>query len=215
MDWALALAAPPPDGVICDAGCGPGGDIASLLTHVPEGRVEAVDLHDGFLAQAAEPFADEPRVSMRQGNMGALTGPCDLIWSAGALYVFGVTEGLTRWRTALAPGGAVAFSEACWFTDTPSARARAYWAAECARMTDAEGNAAQVKAAGFDLLGRRRVSDTGWEAYVTPMEQRIAPLRPDADAALAAVLDEAEEEIATWRACRSEYGHLLSVARPA
>ncbi len=59
--------------------------------------------------------------------MGVLTGPFDLIWSAGALYFLGVTDGLTGWRAALAPGGAVAFSEPCFFTDTPSDAARAFW----------------------------------------------------------------------------------------
>ncbi|MEX5729244.1 trans-aconitate methyltransferase [Rhodovulum iodosum] len=215
LDWALGLASPPPDGAICDAGCGPGADIAGLLAHVPEGRVEAVDLHAGFVAQAAARFAGEPRVTVRQGDMGELTGPYDLIWSAGALYFLGVSEGLGRWRAALAPGGAVAFSQACWFTDTPSERARAYWAAEYPQMTGVAGVTAQVRAAGFQVLGQRPVSDAAWEAYFSPMEQRVATLRPGADAALAAVLDEADEEIATWRACRAEYGYLVTVARPA
>lgn len=214
LDWALSLAPPPAGGVICDAGCGPGADIAALLAHVPEGRVEALDLHAPFVAKARARYAD-PRVSVRVGDMGDLTGPYDLIWSAGALYFLGIEDGLSRWGRALAPGGAVAFSEACWFTDRPSARARAYWEQEYPQMTDEAGVAAQVSAAGFELLGQRRLPDAAWEAYFEPMERRIATLRPGADDALLSVLAEAEQEIATWRACRAEYGYLLSVARPA
>lgn len=215
LDWALRLAAPPRDGALCDAGCGPGADIAGLLAHVPAGRVEAVELHEGFVRAAAARFAGQPRVTVRQGDMADLAGPYDLIWSAGALYFLGITAGLRRWRAALTPGGAVAFSEACWFTGAPSQRARAFWAAEYPQMTDQAGITAQVRAAGYDVLGQRRLSDAAWEAYFQPMEQRIEELRPGADTALAVVLDAAEEEIAAWRACRHEFGYLLTVARPA
>ncbi|MRH20186.1 methyltransferase domain-containing protein [Rhodovulum strictum] len=214
LNWALALAGVPEDGAICDAGCGPGADIAALLAHVPRGRVEAVELHPHYAARAAARFADEPRVRVRQGDMGTLGGPFDLIWSAGALYFLGVTEGLTRWRAALAPGGAVAFSEACWFTAAPSARARTFWDREYPQITDAAGIAAQVEAAGYTVLGQRPLSDAAWEDYFQPMEDRIATLRPGAPPALAEVLTAAEDEIATWRACRAEYGYLLTVARP-
>ncbi|MBK1635657.1 class I SAM-dependent methyltransferase [Rhodovulum adriaticum] len=215
LDWALSLAGVPHDGAICDAGCGPGDDIAGLLAHVPDGTVEALDLYDGFVAQAARRFITDPRVTVRQGDMGALSGPYDLIWSAGAVYFLGVTEALTAWRTVLAPGGAVAFSQACWFTDRPSDAARAYWEREYPQMTDIAGVNAQIAAAGYDVVGQRPLSDAAWEAYFTPLEARIAELRPGASAALAAVLDENEAEIATWRAHRAEYGYLLSVVRPA
>lgn len=214
LDWALTLAAPPETGVVCDAGCGPGDDIAGLLAHVPAGRVEAFELHEGFVAQAQKRFEGEPRVQVRQGDMAGLRGPYDLIWSAGALYFLGVTEGLRAWRSALAAGGAVAFSQACWFTDAPSEAAQAYWAQEYPEMTDAAGISEQIAAAGYDILGQRPLPDAAWEAYFTPMETRIARLRPGATPALAAVLDEAEAEIATWRAHRREFGYLLSVVRP-
>lgn len=215
LDWALDLAGVPDDGTICDAGCGPGADIEGILAHLPKGRVEAVEMHPHYAARAAARFAADPRVRVRQGDMGTLTGPFDLIWSAGALYFLGVTEGLTRWRSALAPGGAVAFSEACWFTDRPSDRARAFWAREYPQMTDEAGIAAQVAAADYRVLDLRRLPDAAWENYFGPMQARIAALRPGADAALAGVLDAATEEIATWRAARAEYGYLLIVARPA
>lgn len=215
LDWALTLADVPADGVICDAGCGPGADIPGLLRHVPQGRVEALDLHAGFVDEARARMGTEPRADIREGDMGALTGPYDLIWSAGALYFLGVEAGLRSWRDALAKGGAVAFSQACWFTDAPSAAARAYWAQEYPDMTDEAAVLAQAEAAGYRVLGSRRLPDAAWEAYFTPMEARIAALRPGADAALCAVLDEAQGEIDTWRAHRDEYGYLLVVARPA
>jgi hypothetical protein len=82
-------------------------------------------------------------------------------------------------------------------------------------MTDQAGITEQSAAAGYRVLGQRRLSDAAWEAYFTPLEARIALLWQDADATLGTVLDAAAEEIACWRAHRDEYGYLLSVVAPA
>ena len=109
----------------------------------------------------------------------------------------------------------VAFSEACWFTDQRPARAQAYFADEYPTMTDEAGVLDQVRAAGYEVLGTRRLQDAAWEAYLNPIEARVSMLRPGAEGALTEVLDEAEEEIAVWRAHRDSFGYLLTVARPA
>jgi 2-polyprenyl-3-methyl-5-hydroxy-6-metoxy-1,4-benzoquinol methylase len=46
--WALATAGTPQGARILDAGCGPGGDIATLLDH-PGAEVTAVDSHPPFI----------------------------------------------------------------------------------------------------------------------------------------------------------------------
>ncbi|MCP5058844.1 MAG: class I SAM-dependent methyltransferase [bacterium] len=211
--WAAGVVGLAPDAAICDAGCGPGADIEALLAAAPQGHVTAIEGHAPFVDDLRLRWGDHPRVTSRVGDMSRLQGPFDLIWCAGALYFLGVTEGLTAWTGALAPGGAVAFSEPCWFTATPSDAALAFWA-EYPGVTDAEGIDARVRAAGYETLATRRVSDAGWEAYYSPMQARIAELRPDADAELRAELDLNVEEIAGWRATRAESGYLLSVVRP-
>lgn len=213
--WAGALAQVPPGAAICDAGCGPGDDIAALLDLAPGATVAACDTHAPFAEQARARFAGDARVSVQTASMADLTGPYDLIWCAGALYFLGVTEGLAAWRRALAPGGAVAFSEPCWFTDAPSAAARAHWSEEYPPMTDAAGITAWVQAAGYRVLGTRRLSDAAWEAYYTPLAARIAALRPGAGPELAAMLDQVQAEIDGWRATRAEAGYLLCVAAPS
>ena len=73
----------------------------------------------------------------------------------------------------------------------------------------------RIAAAGYDAPAARRCSrDAAWEAYYTPMEARIRRLRPGADAALAAVLDEGQAEIDLWRANRLSFGYALTVVRP-
>ncbi len=213
--WAASLADVAADARIADVACGPGGDIAALLDAAPQGHVTALDKTAHYVEAARENWRDDPRVTVLRADMAAIANSYDLIWCAGAVYFMGVEAALGAWRKSLGKGGVIAFSEACWFTDTPSARAEALWARDYPAMTDTAGITAQIASAGYEVLGQRRLSDAAWEAYFTPLDARIAALRTrGADPALAQVLDEAEEEAACWRAHRDEYGYLLSVVRP-
>ncbi|QUJ77818.1 class I SAM-dependent methyltransferase [Sulfitobacter albidus] len=214
VGWAADLIDLPRHAEIADAACGPGGDIAALLAAAPEGHVTALDLHAGFVAQARARWGGDDRVTTLKADMTRIKNRHDLIWCAGAVYFIGIETALRGWREALKPGGAVAFSEVCWFTDTPCERPRAFWKSYPA-MTDRAGIDARIHAAGYEIIGQRQLADAAWEAYFGPLDARIAALRPGADAALAAVLDEAEEEAACWRNHRDEWGYLLSVVRPA
>ncbi len=217
--WAAAAAGLARDARICDAGSGAGGDVAALLAAAPEGHVTAVDSHAPFIEALSARFAADPRVTGTVGDMGALPGRYDFIWSAGAVYFLGVSEALTTWAGALIPGGAVAFSEPCLFATDPSPEAVAFWEGY-PDLTDARGIAERVAAAGFETVATRRLSDAAWEAYYGPMEARIAELSGRADRAstgpdeaLAEVLAAARAEIAAWRGARRETGYLLSVVR--
>ncbi|WP_299965528.1 class I SAM-dependent methyltransferase [uncultured Roseobacter sp.] len=211
--WAASVAGTSATAQIADVACGPGADIAALLAAAPQGHVTALDKTAHFVDQARAGWAPDPRVTVLKADMASIANSYDLIWCAGAVYFLGVTEALSAWRKSLRPGGSIAFSEPCWFTDAPSDRMRAMWA-DYPAMTDAAGIDARVEAAGYRTLGTRRVSDAAWEAYYGPLDARIAALRPGADAALTQVLDEAEEEAACWRAHRREAGYLLSVVAP-
>ena len=220
--WAAELADLRRDAVICDAACGPGADIPALLFAAPEGRVTGFDKHEGFVAEAKDRFDTDARVRLLRGRLIAKEdglpdptdlGPFDLIWCAGAAYFEGITECLQAWAPALKPGGAVAFSEVCWFTETPDAELAEFWARYPA-MTDQAGIEACVASAGYETLASRRLSDAAWEGYYGPMERRITALRPDADEALSKVLDEGAYEARMWREHRDQFGYLLSVVRP-
>lgn len=212
LDWALARAGTPRDARICDAGCGPGADIPALLAHAPEGHVHAVDLHAPFIERVRAAHAGDARVTAEAADMIRLSGPFDLIWSAGAAYNLGVAEALRLWRRALAPGGRVAFSELCWTgADRPSPAAR-FFAAEYPPMTDAAGVLGQIAAAGYRCLGSRFLSHDGWMAYYGPLEARLDALAPDADPELVEAIALHRQEIAVWRDHGASFGYLVCVA---
>lgn len=210
--WAAAVAGLNRGALVLDAASGPGGDIGALLRAAPKGHVTAVDLHGPFIAAAHTRWGQDDRVTLTTGHMLAPQGPFDFIWCAGAVYFLGIGVALSGWRSRLAPGGSIAFSEPCFFTETPSAGACALW--EGVTVATEAGVTHQIEAAGYEILGQRRLSGRAWEKYYHPLEARIAQLRPRADDRLAKVLDENEAEIATWRTHQQETGYLLSVVRP-
>ncbi|MEH6645621.1 class I SAM-dependent methyltransferase [Sulfitobacter sp.] len=214
LAWAASLLDLPNRARLADVACGPGGDIAALLNIAPEGHVTALDATPHFVEAARAMWREHDRVTVLKADMKVIANRYDLIWCAGAVYFMGVEAALRAWRKSLLPDGAIAFSEACWFTDEPSARAKALWDREYPAMQDTAGITAQITAAGYEVVDQRRLSDAAWEAYFTPLDARIAALRTKADAALRALMDEAEEEAACWRAHHDEYGYLLSVVRP-
>jgi SAM-dependent methyltransferase len=213
--WALAVAGTPEAARICDAGCGPGADLVTLAGTRPAARIEGIEAHAGFVAEAAgrvAPFG--PRVAVRQGDMAAPGGPFDLIWCAGALYFLGVEAGLAGWRASLAPGGRVAFSHPVVAPDDPPEVA-AFWQGEAGVGTQGQTEAA-IARAGYAVLGWRRIAGAAWEAYYTPLAARVADLRagpvsPVLDRALAAT----EREIALWRAVPDRIAYGLWVVAPA
>ncbi|KEJ89540.1 class I SAM-dependent methyltransferase [Sulfitobacter donghicola] len=212
--WAASFLDLPARAQIADVACGPGADIEALLAEAEHPHVTALDLTEHFVAAARQQWRGDDRVTVLKADMKAISNPYDLIWCAGAVYFMGIGPALKAWRKSLLPDGAIAFSEVCWFSDDRSPRAEGFWAQQYPNTTDEAGITAQIKDAGYKVIGQRRLSDAAWEAYFGPLDARIAQLRDGADAALNAVLDEAEEEAACWRAHRDEYGYLLSVVRP-
>ena len=208
--WALATAGTPQGARILDAGCGPGGDIATLLEH-PGARVTAVDSHPPFIAAIRARY---PQVTAFAGDMATAEGPFDFIWCAGALYFLGLASGLAAFRPRLAEDGAIAFSEPCLFTDTPvrgcesllGRLPRPHANPASATTPKARATASSPPAASPTPRGR---------ATTRPLLARAAALQPGADPDLLRVILAAEAEAALWARVKRETGYLLVLARPA
>ena len=197
---------------VCDAGCGSGADARTLGEALPEARIEAVEMMAHLAGEAGVRCADLPNVTVRNGDMGALEGPFDLIWSAGALYFLGVTKGLQAWKPALAEGGAVAFSEPVRLGEDPEVDR--FWA-EYPALSDLDGIRDRVAAAGYGMVDHRLIVGAPWKAYYRSLAARIVELSDDPDPDLQAVLEQSWTEIANWRAAPGRIAYALVLARPA
>ncbi len=212
LDAAIAQITLSDQARILDAGCGPGADIGGLLAHAPDGHVTAVDGCAQFIDQVKERWGADPRVTALCCDMLDQTGPFDLIWSAGALYFLGIERALSEMYDRLTPGGALIFSELVFLVPDPDEPLRRALETEYADIGPVPRLEARVRAAGFDLIASSTVSDDAWEAYYTPLDQRIEMLRPEAGADLAKVLDDAVAEAAMWRANKRAFGYAQIVA---
>lgn len=210
--WALERLGTPDEARIVDAGCGPGADCVTLAQARPQAQIEGIEALEHLADEARERCRALANVTIRQRDMTRILGTADLIWCAGALYFLGVTEGLRGWREALTPQGAVAFSEPV-LPEGAGEGARKFWA-DYPAITDLDGIAARVQAAGFTVLDHRLVQDAAWADYYVGLEERIAELRPGAEAVLAEVLDAEQGEIDTWRAAPDEIAYALVLAVP-
>ncbi|MDJ0994184.1 MAG: class I SAM-dependent methyltransferase [Dinoroseobacter sp.] len=209
--WALELAGTPPAARIADLGCGPGADAAVLMQMRPEASLLGIDAVPHFVEAAARRV---PEAEFRVGDMAQIEGPFDLIWSAGAIYFLGVTEGLSAWKPALAPGGRVVFSEPVLLSKTPSQAATEFWA-QYPQITDLEGIEARITAAGYRVVDHKLIVGAPWKAYFEPMEARLDILEEgEVDAYLAKAISENRREIALWKAAPDEIAYALFVVAP-
>jgi hypothetical protein len=151
-----------------------------------------------------------------EASMENLTGPYDLIWSAGAVYFLGVSRALNAWRRALTETGAVAFSHPCFFTETPSKAALTFWEGEPGSIGTEGTTRAEIASAGWQVIATRPLTDKAWAAYYEPMLARCDTLEAaGVSDAVASAIAASRMEAASWRAVAHETGYILYVVRPA
>ncbi|WP_448563145.1 class I SAM-dependent methyltransferase [Trichothermofontia sp.] len=115
-EQALGYLPPLSQPQILDIGCGP-GEQTLTLARLTDGQIMAIDTHQPYLDRLqaeANSRGWGDRIHCRQASMFDLSfveTPVDLIWSEGAIYLIGFTEGLQQWRSVLKPGGYLVVSE--------------------------------------------------------------------------------------------------------
>lgn len=220
---ALALCGPlPPAPSILDLGCGSGAQTLHLASRTG-GRITAVDNHAPFIAEARRRLAVAgllDRVTTVVGDMAAppaAAGSIDLIWCEGAAYFLGIERALRLWQPLLRPGGHLVFTEAVWLRTDPPACIRDMWLKEYPAMTDVAGTLALIaRVGGYEMRGHFTLSDAAWwDDFYTPMEQRIAILRPKyaGEPEATTALDSIGAEIDLHRRFGTWYGYEFFVLR--
>ncbi|MFI1991884.1 class I SAM-dependent methyltransferase [Actinoplanes sp. NPDC020271] len=172
IGWAGSLV--PANPVIVDLGAGTGAGTIALARHLPGATLTAVDLDEEMLTHLRERAAEAgagDRVRAVQADLDGdwpPLGPADLVWASASMHhLADPARTVAQVRDVLRPGGVFMITELDAFprflTDPAGAAVEERAHAEMARMR-VEGGlhmnedwAARLEAAGFELVGERRV----------------------------------------------------------
>lgn len=204
---------------ILDIGCGSGAQTIDLAM-LTEARIVAVDNHPPFINQLAKRVSSsslEAKVTAMVGDMNDLQfpeGSFDVIWSEGAIFIIGFSEGLVRWRRLLAPEGYLVVSEFCWFDDNPAPELREMLADGAPDVGNVEDRRRSIEQNGYRLLDEFVLPSVGWwENYYVPLAEAIERFReshagnPDA----LVVAERSQREIDLYRKHPGAYRYVFFI----
>lgn len=209
---------------ILDIGCGVGAQTLALA-RLTRGEIVAVDNHAPMLERLRANAAAN-RVSARirplLGDMRDLAaldlplGGFDLIWSEGAVYIMGFTNGMRAWRPYLRPGGCLAVSDMVWLRPDAPEACRNYLLPMLPDLADREAQRNSARAAGYEVLGDFPLPKECWtENFYVPLAERMTPMRtkypnnPECEA----VLDSLRIEMEMYANYGDYYGYQFLVLR--
>lgn len=112
-----------------------------------------------------------------------------------------------------APSTPWASGRACAAGARCSPEAVRFWGEGYPTLGTVPENRATAEREGYGVLDTFPLPRSAWEAYSTPLLQRIERLRPTADASLREVLSETERELALHRAHGDSYGYVFFLLR--
>ena len=170
-------------GRILDIGCGSGAQTIDLA-RATDATIVGVDNHPAFVAQLCERANAAglgERVSALVADMSDLPfpdGSFDLLWSEGAIFIIGFSQGLARWRRLLRPGGHLVVSEYCWFRGDAPDDLRKVHTEGCSDVGSPEDRRRALAASGNRLVRDFLLPDAGWwENYYVPLAEALSAFR--------------------------------------
>ncbi len=206
---------------IADIGCGTGGQ-TRVLAELTQGSITALDLFPDFIQrfnEKAQQAALQGRVQGIIGSMEALPfadAELDLIWSEGAIYNIGFERGLREWRRFLKPGGYLAVSEACWFTERRPEEIERFWMRAYPEIDTLANKVQQIQLAGYLPVASFMLPETCWtDHFYTPQiatQERFLRLHAG-NAAAEGLVEEQRREAEMFRQYGQYYGYAFFIAR--
>ncbi len=206
---------------IADIGCGTGASTL-VLAKALDASVTAVDFLPDFLHDLDANSKREnlgQRIETLAASMDALPfeeQSFDAIWSEGAIYNIGFTNGIKAWRSFLKPDGILAVSELTWLTAQRPSELEQHWDREYPEVDTASAKMAVLEDNGFSLIGYFALPKRCWlDNYYRPMQDRFAAFleRNDNSEAAAAIVAAEEHEIALYERYSAFVGYGYYVAR--
>jgi ubiquinone/menaquinone biosynthesis C-methylase UbiE len=168
---------------ILDIGCGSGMQTIDIARLCPKARITAVDVYPAFLEEVnkrvrAAGFSD--RVRTVQASMDELPfhPTCfDLIWAEGSIFIMGVEQGIRYWKKFLKSGGFLGFTEATWFTKSPSEKVQSFWQENYPGMNTVDEIKTLANWAGYTCSADFPLPASAWWVdYYMPLLTRLPAL---------------------------------------
>ncbi len=167
---------------ILDIGCGQGMQTIELAK-ISNGKIIALDNHQAFLdilMARARNEGLEDNISpqnMSMLDMNFEEESFDIIWSEGALYFMGFTNGLKRCHQLLKEKGCLAVTELVYTNPNPPKAVVDYFEDEYPDIKNIDGNIETIKKAGFNLISNFTLPESAWlNNYYLPIEKELPRL---------------------------------------
>ncbi len=209
----------PSNPYILDIGCGPGMQTIQLAK-LNDGYIVAIDTHQPFLDELnkrAEIAGVQDKIKTINKSMFKMDfeeGQFDVIWSEGAVYIYGFEKALKDWHIFLKKNGYIVVSEASWLKKNPPAEIRDFWNDAYPDIKLIEENKDRIKKNGYSLISYFILPENSWwENYYTPLEFRINELKEkyQGNEEAEKQLDEELIEIEMFRKHSDYYGYVFYI----
>ena len=221
---AFSIIAEPPKrgGEILDVGCGKGVQTMALARLCPSCRIIATDIHQPFLDAVDEKIAAEGfsgRIKTVCASMDDLPlgeESFDIIWAEGCSFIMGFENAVRYWKKFLKPGGYMMISDLFWFTESPSAEAREFFAEIDPTIMIEDKGFEIIRNAGLDRLDPSgSLHGYGKRAYYGTVKGKYGDLMEefkDNEAALM-IIEGLKKQIEIFDNYSDEYGYTYNVMR--
>jgi SAM-dependent methyltransferase len=209
------------DARIADLGCGTGGQSMVLAQHAP-GQITGIDLFPKFIELFNENAAHlglQQRVKGVVGTMEDLPfqkEELDLIWSEGAIYNIGFERGLKEWKDFLKPGGYVAITEACWFTNERPEEIHNFWVDAYPGIDTIPNKLAQLQNAGYIPVATFILPEECWEEHFyfqRPQADRIFLEKYPGNAQAEWLVNNQTHEAELYSRYKAFYGYVFFIGK--
>jgi ubiquinone/menaquinone biosynthesis C-methylase UbiE len=173
----------PPKPTILDIGCGSGMQTLELA-RISDGKILAIDIHQPFLDELTQKakklnlFENIEPINLSMFDLNFEKESFDIIWSEGALYIYGFENAIKDWQTFLKNKGYLVFSEVCWFKDGIPKELKDFWLKEYPDIKSIEKNLKIIAKNNLKTVAYFKLPEySWWDNLYIPFEKNIEKLR--------------------------------------
>jgi ubiquinone/menaquinone biosynthesis C-methylase UbiE len=211
----------PSEPLILDIGCGPGMQTIELAK-ISHGKIIAIDTYQTFLDELnikAKKEGLKNKIKTINKSMFALDfnqNEFDIIWSEGAVYIYGFEKALKDWKKYLKEKGYFVVSEASWIKNNPPTEIKDFWEDAYPDIKTIRENEDIIQKARYNLISYFILPEKSWwENYYIPMEKHVKELRKkyQGNKDIEEQLDEELKEIEMYKKYSDYYGYVFYIMK--